>query len=78
MKTFELTAIAYTTLVIEAEDEEQAYDIANQVIDDPSGWEFDGYQGGAEELRGKERIDAAIRHSEHHRSERQKEPYKPE
>lgn len=75
MKTFEILVKAYTTIIVEAADEDAALEVASDVLHKPSGWEVDEFSVD-EELSTPEEIERAIRHSCHHQDEFEKEPYR--
>lgn len=74
MKTYEILVQAYAVIVVSAEDEESALEIAGDCISSSGPFEIDQMAVDGE-LKTQEAIDSAIRHSEFHRDEHQKTPF---
>jgi len=74
MKTFEVLTKIYCTVVVTAEDEEAALEVASDIVNTPSGWDHDETSID-EELTTPEAVETSIRHSTWHDDDRQTEPY---
>ena len=76
MKTYEVLVKAYTTVIVNADNDEHALEIAAEHSDlsSPSGWEIDEWTV-ERELKTPEDVERHIRHSVHHESENRDKPY---
>lgn len=75
MKTYEILIKAFTTIIVEAEDGEMAMEIAGNNLGSSHGFDIDEYSVDSE-LKSPESIATAIRHSEWHSHNLEKEPMK--
>jgi hypothetical protein len=73
MKHFEMLVKAYTTLVVEAEDDLHAHEIASDALN-LNGFDLDEISI-EKELKTPEEVESAIRHSEYHSHDFRKKPY---
>lgn len=76
MKTFEVLVRAYTTVVVNAENEEEALEIVGNDTDisEPNGWEIDDLVVDRE-LTDIDNIKKAISYSPWHEYEKRSNPY---
>ena len=76
MKTFEILVRAYTTVVVTAENEEDALEIAGTDTDisEPNGWEIEDWVVDRE-LTNIDNIKRAISYSPWHEYEKRSSPY---
>ncbi len=75
MKTFEVLIKAYTFVVVQAEDEERATEIASDTVDSLSGWELESWEV-EEEFKDQRRIERAIETSPWHKANNEPQPLK--
>lgn len=73
MKTYEILIKCFTTVVVTAEDREQALELASDVVSTP-GMDLDEMKIEGE-LKSEHEIERAIIHSEYHRRDFRKTPY---
>lgn len=77
MNTYTVLIRAYTTVVVEAETQDAALEIAREAaaVWEPSGWEIEDRRID-DTLNDAKDIERAIRHSPHHKAERKTTPYR--